>query len=183
LSWNGPVWYTITSPQATGQFAVSDLLDPNGSSASFQIVATAYVPPPIPAPITPPSTPSSPSPVTATVLPNHSVYESGQTIRLSMTLKNTSSAKVKVAPKRGVDGITVMEGSTVVFRSRRIASALAAQSIKPHSSIELALNWSGRPTRSGIKRLTPGTYTVQVVEGGYSGTATIRVVGRGQRPK
>jgi len=84
-----------------------------------------------------------------------------------------------VAPKPGVDGITVMQGSTVVFRSSGIASALAARSIKRHGSIKLALNWSGRPNQSGIKTLTPGTYTVQVVEGGYSATATIRIVGPG----
>ncbi|MGA2700295.1 MAG: hypothetical protein ABSH35_04265 [Isosphaeraceae bacterium] len=78
-----------------------------------------------------------------------------------------------VAPKPGVDGITVMQGSTVVFRSSGIASALVARSIK------LALNWSGRPNQSGIKTLTPGTYTVQVVEDGYSATATIRIVGPG----
>jgi len=41
------------------------------------------------------------------------------------------------------------------------------------------LEWSGRPNQSGIKKLTPGTYTVQVVEGGYSATATIRIVGPG----
>jgi len=32
-----------------------------------------------------------------------------------------------VVPKPGVDGITVMQGSTVVFRSSGIASALAAR--------------------------------------------------------
>jgi len=84
-----------------------------------------------------------------------------------------------VVPKPGVDGITVMQGSTVVFRSSGIASALVARSIKRHGSIKLALNWSGRPNQSGIKTLTPGTYTVQVVEDGYSATATIRTVGPG----
>src|SRR5271157_4232784 len=61
-----------------------------------------------------------------------------------------------VAPKPGVVGITVMQGSTVVFRSSGIASALVARSIKRHGSIKLALNWSGRPNQSGIKTLTPG---------------------------
>jgi len=118
-------------------------------------------------------------PISASLVANHGVYKSGQAVGLAMTLKNTSAGKVAVLPNPGVDGITVRQGSTVVFRSSGIASVLAARIIKPHSSIKLALNWSGRPNQSGIKTLAPGTYTVQVVEDGYSATATIRIVGRG----
>ena len=164
LSWSGPTWYTITRPQATGTFSVSNRLDPNGASASFQIVNSIYVPPDIPAP------------VIAKLATNRSAYKTGQSVHLSMTLKNIGTAKVSLAPKAALDGITVMDGSTVVFRSRRVRPVLAARSIKSHHSIKLALDWSGKPNQPGIGKLAPGTYTVQVVEGGYSGTTSIHLV-------
>ena len=176
--------------------------DPTEYSTPFQITATANNPPPTMPPTLPPTTlpptpvppitlpptsappigllpPPTSSPITATLLPNHSAYKSGQAIRFTMSLTNTTSARVMVAPKPGVDGITVMNGSTVVYRSGGVAWNVAAGSIKPHGSLKLVLNWSGRPNQSGIKKLTPGTYTVQVVEGGYLATATIRIVGLG----
>jgi hypothetical protein len=163
--WDG--WSNVgVLSRLTGPFTFANEFDTHTDAASFQIVPTLYIPPPIP------------TPVAAILVPNRSIYKPGQTIGLSMTLKNTSAAKVKVAPKTAVDGIMVMDGSTVVYRSSGMASPLVAGSIKPHSSIKLALNWSGRPNQSGIKRLSPGTYTVQVVEGGYTATATIRIVGR-----
>ncbi len=171
-SWDGTTEYTVTSPQATGTFSVSNLLDPNGAAASFQIVASGFVSPPVVAP----TPPSNTWPVTAKLVTNESAYKQGQSVHLSMKLENLSAAKVRVAPDAGPDAITVMDGSTVVFRSSRIGSALAVRSIKPHRSIKLALAWSGRPNQSGIRKLAPGTYTVDVVEGGYSGSTTIRIV-------
>ncbi len=156
----------------TGSFTVTNQLDLQADTASFQILPTNNSPPPDPAPPTPVS------PVTATVTPNHSVYVPGQVVDLAMTLDNTGKANVTVAPKPAVDGITIIEGSTVIYRSSRTASALASRTIKPYGSIKLALDWSARPNQSGIKKLTPGTYTVDVVEDGYSATATFRIVGR-----
>ena len=80
-----------------------------------------------------------------------------------------------VAAKPGLDGITVLHGSTVVFRSGPLPLGLAAGSIKPQGTLKLALTWSGRPNQAGPKKLSPGTYTIQVVEGGYLATATIRI--------
>jgi len=96
-----------------------------------------------------------------------------------MTLTNTSSARVIVVPKPGVDGITIMTGSTIVYRSGGIVWPQSGGSIKPHGSLKLALNWSGRPNQLGLKKLTPGFYTVQVVEGGYLAMATFHIVGVG----
>jgi hypothetical protein len=178
LSWNGPTWYTSTSPQAAGTFSLSNLLDPNGSSATFQIVGPISVPPNHPGP---PSVPVQPTPVegglpvSATLVSSQSSYKPGQSVRLTMTLKNVSTAKVPVAPDVNLDGITVMNGSTVVFHSSRLRLGRGARSIKPHQSVKLALNWSGRPNQSGVTKLAPGTYTVAVIEGGYLGTTTIRV--------
>jgi hypothetical protein len=168
-SWNGlPNTGTLSS--LPGVFTVSNFLDQANDTTSFQIVGTVSVPPFIPAP--PPST----SPVTAKLVTNQPAYKPGQSVELSMVLTNVSTAKVRLARDAQTSGITVMDGSTVVFHSSRIRAALAAQIIKPHHSIKLALAWSGRPNQSGITRLAAGTYTVQVVEGGYSGTATVRLV-------
>ncbi len=178
----------------SGDFTLSNVLDPSGSSASFQVIGPISVPPYIPAPdppvvqptpvtkapqppnVQPTPPPSSTAPVTVTLVSNRNAYKTGQSVRLSMTVKNLSTAKVAMPPNAGPDRITVMDGSTVVFRSARIRSALIARSIKPHHSIELALSWSGRPNQSDIAKLAPGTYTVQVVDGGFSGTTTIRLV-------
>ena len=174
FSWSGTTEYTVTSPQATGTFTASNLLDPNGATATFQIVAPVSlpisVPPFIPAP--PPST----GPVTATLVANQPAYKPGESIRLSMVLQNQTAAKVSVAPVTQGNGITVMDGSAVVFHSVRIRPSLFARSIKPHHSVKLDLVWSGRGNQPGVKNLTAGTYTVQVVEGGYIGTTTVRIV-------
>ena len=166
LSWSGPTWYVSTSPEATGTFTVSNVLDPNGSSATFQIIEPVSVPPSTPAP----------APVTAILVSSQGAYKPGQSMRLTVTLKNVSTAKVPIAPKADHVGLTVLDGSTVVFRSKRVRSVSSARTIKPHQSIRLALAWSGRPNQSGLKKLAPGTYTVDVVAGGYSSTTTVRIV-------
>jgi hypothetical protein len=202
LTWQGSTPSAATSAPATGQFTVSNLLDPSGTSVTFQINPTIYViPPPItmppvpvppvppvsppspvpPGPISPPSPAPNPNPtpvsVTASLVPAHPAYKPGQAVRLTMILKNASSAKVVVGARPAVDGITVMQGSTVVYRSGVIA--LLGGTIKPHASMKLTLLWSGRPNQPGLGKLNPGTYTITVVEGGYSASTTIRILGRG----
>ena len=81
-----------------------------------------------------------------------------------------------MAPVTQGDGITVMHGSAVVFHSSKVPTFLLSRSIKPHHSIKLDLTWSGRGNQPGIKKLGAGTYTVQVVEDGYVGTTTVRIV-------
>jgi hypothetical protein len=133
------------------------------------------LPPTMPPVTLPPTTPPISSPVIATLVPNHVVYKSGHPVRLSLTLTNTTGTKVALVPRPGVDGITVMHGSAVVYHSSTAASALAPGSIKPHGSVKLTFFWSGRPNQSGLKKLPPGTYTIQVVEAGYTATTTIRI--------
>jgi hypothetical protein len=171
--------YTVTSPNATGTFTATNLLDPNGSSATFQITSAVYIPPgqPAPPPVTnsPIPTPIG-LPVTATLASSQSAYKPGQSVHFTMTLKNLSTAKVPVKPNVKLDGITVMDGSAVVYRSNHLRPMLAARSIKPHQSIKLGLAWSGRANQKDVSKLAPGTYTVQVVDGGYVGTTTVRIV-------
>jgi hypothetical protein len=115
--------------------------------------------------------------VTASLVPAHPVYKPGQAVRLTMILKNASSAKVVVGARPDVDGITVVQASTVFYRSGVVA--LLGGTIKPHGSMKLTLLWSGRPNQPGLGKLNPGTYTITVVEGGYSASTTIRILGHG----
>ncbi len=69
-----------------------------------------------------------------------------------------------------------MHGSTVVVHSNTLRPFLIARTNKSYHSIKVPLSWSGRGNQPGIKKLGPGTYVVQVVEGAYVGTTTIRIV-------
>ena len=69
------------------------------------------------------------------------------------------------------------QGSTVVWRSSRIApNAGTSQTVQPGGNATLNAVWNGRPNQRGVKRLGSGTYTMQVTEGGYTASATFRVV-------
>ncbi len=54
ITWDGFDGYSSSSPNGAGTFTVSDLLDPNGWSATIQILSTPYTPPSNPPPINPP---------------------------------------------------------------------------------------------------------------------------------
>ena len=64
----------------------------------------------------------------------------------------------------------------MVFHSNKGRPFAIPRTIKSHHTIKLPLTWSGRGNQPGIKKLGPGTYVVQVVEGGYVGTTTVRIV-------
>ena len=154
VTWYGPI---LASPSdSIGKFTVSNNLDPNPDKGTFQIV-----------PVVSPSLSAA-----------HASYKVGSTVHLTMTLKNNSTTKIALAHKSG-DGITILDGSTVVFRSAGLSPALAGKIIKPGASLKLALNWSGKPNQKAIKKLSPGTYTIEAVEDGYSAMATIRIVAAG----
>jgi len=92
-------------------------------------------------------------------------------------LKNFGSTAVSLAPNPSTDGITVSQGSTVVWYSPRIvASRGAALSIQPGRGLKLTSTWNGRPNEGGLRHLPPGVYTVQATAGGYTGTTQIDIV-------
>ena len=93
-------------------------------------------------------------------------------------LQNVSGSAVDIVPNAKTDGITVSKGSTVIWRSSRVApNASSSQRVQPGGNITVNALWNGRPNQRGVKRLGPGTYTMQVTDGGYTATATFRVVG------
>jgi hypothetical protein len=173
--------YVPWHSEGPNSFTVTNLLDPNQASATFQVISPVSVPPNLPVqppgtnPISVPPNVPVPLPVSTTLVSSQNAYKPDQTVHLTMTLKNTTAAKVGVTPDTEFDGITVTEGTKIVYESSRVPSVLAARGIKPHKSIKLALAWSGRPNQSGISRLSPGTYRIQVVDGGFVATTMVRI--------
>jgi hypothetical protein len=95
-----------------------------------------------------------------------------------MVLQNISDSAVNVSPNAATDGIKVSQGATVVWRSSRIVpNASTSQTVQPGGNLTLNAVWNGRTNQRGVKRLGPGMYTMQVTEGGYTASATFRVVG------
>ena len=196
--------YTWKNPGVFGDLIASNDLNPTDSTAAFQILSpppeprspTSPTPTPIPSPSPPttgsPSAPSSPAPgstpIDSTVSTNHQVYKLGQSVRIKVTIKEGGgdkkgdrTAKVSLRGTSKADGITVLEGSKVVWRSPRGADALKARSIRPGKAITLTTVWNGRPNQPGVTKLLPGTYTIQASEDGYNAGTTITIEGAGKK--
>ncbi len=185
-SWDGAPDNAITNLGDT--YVVSNWLDPNGSTATIQIngppVVTAPPPtepilPPIQAPATPTSTPPTTtnsgttngptSPLIATTLStNRRVYRMGQSVQILLTMQEAGTKqKVKghgttaVSSATKFDRITVMEGSTLVWQSRRGVFTPKVRKVEPRQTIKLSAVWNGRSNQPGVRKLTPGTYTIE----------------------
>jgi hypothetical protein len=196
--------YTWKNPEVFGDLIASNELNPTDSTAAFQILSpppepispTSPTPTPTPSPSPPttgsPSAPSGPASgstlIDSTVSTNHQVYNLGQSVRIKVTIKEVGAdkkddgtAKVGLRETSKADGITVLEGSKVVWRSPRGADALKARSIRPGKAITLTTVWNGRPNQPGVTKLLPGTYTIQASEDGYNAVTTITIEGAGKK--
>jgi hypothetical protein len=196
IAWDDVGGYTIDNSEDLGTFVVSDLLDPNGSSGTFQILATPYPTPSNPPPpyITvppslPPSNPSpsipNPQPPKGTSVPPIAVtlstaptYKLGQSVRLSLTLKDVSASKVAIRESRHVETVTVQHGSTVAYESARRVHPLTARMIRASHPLKLTTLWSDKANQIGVKKLTPGTYTITVNDDGYIASTTVDLIAR-----
>ena len=128
---------------ASGTFAVSDLLDPTGASATFQILSTRYptpsdLPPsnpPVPNPpsshpdLPPPISILSPPPVAIALSTEHVHYTVGQSVPISVVMKNVTASKVAIRQGHSVETVTVQHGSTLVYESARRAHSLTSAMI------------------------------------------------------
>jgi hypothetical protein len=144
---------------------------------------TAPISPPT-APTSPPTAPSSPplepimpvvSPITAILTANQSGSRSGHPVRLTVTLKNVTKTSQRLAANARTDGITVLEGSTVVSRMTRSLLSAKAKTLRAGQSIQLTSTWNGKANQAGMTKLNPGVYTVLVNEGGYSASTKIQI--------
>jgi hypothetical protein len=185
----------------SGQFVISNQLNPQAAMASVTISASASPPPPSgptaagPAPISSPSrvnrptaSPAAPDPPTSTsvgmpvadpstlalsVATNHPTYRAGHPVRMTVTLKNIGKKATSLTPGSSDVGFTVLEGDTPVWHS---ATTIAgSRKLRPAHALKLRASWSGSPGQAGVT-IAPGTYTIEAVAGGLSGSATIRVI-------
>src|SRR5262249_48558123 len=132
----------------------------------------AHDPPPgPPAPIPAPGS----SPLALSVATNHPTYRVGHRVRMTMTLKDIGKGPASLTPGPYGDGFTVLEGSTPVWHSAGVVSGVGSRRLKPGHSLTLRAIWDGRPDRAGVT-IAPGVYTIEAVEGGYSGSSTIRII-------
>ena len=111
-----------------------------------------------------------------TLSTEHHTYKVGQTIPISVVLKDVSSQRVAVRQGHNVGKLTVLEGSTVVYEKERKFPAFASGTIKPGHALKLTTMWSGSEHQVGVKKLTPGTYTIEVDDNGYVASTTVQVV-------
>ncbi len=100
----------------------------------------------------------NPQPVNATLTTNRQAYGSGQPVDITLSLKNTSSQTVVIAPSTAGDGFSAFSGSTIVWHT----SAPRERSRRRHESCLLARasrsKQCGTPSRSrgdGERRSCP----------------------------
>jgi hypothetical protein len=174
-TWDGiPNQGSLGSP--TGLLTVSDNFDPNADVATFQIVSQSTTPSQNPSGASASSqNPSgaSASDVLATLSTGQGRYKLGESVHISLILKDVSAKHIALKPNRNVAQITVLAGSTEVYESSRTLRAI--KPMKPDHTIKLTTLWSGKANQPGVKKLSPGTYTIQVADDGYVASKTVRI--------
>jgi hypothetical protein len=88
------------------------------------------------------------------------------------------AAEVVLIPNRKLDGITVLDGSEVVWRSPRGVVTQRNATVRPGQTIKVTAVWNGRPNQASVKSLSPGAYTLIAVEDGLVAASTITIQGR-----
>jgi hypothetical protein len=122
-----------------------------------------------------PSNVPSPGPLTAAVSGSTETSQPGSPVSITLTLKNTTNSKVRVTPFASRAQITLLRGSTVVAMVRKRLSVAHARTLMPGRSLRLTTDLAVRPSRAELTALEPGTYTVEVQDGGSTATTAIRV--------
>jgi hypothetical protein len=95
-------------------------------------------------------------------------------VRIMLTLKNVSKNDVTLTPDSKTDGVTILDGTTLVWHSGKFSSA-KTRALHAGQSVRLSLVWNGKAHQPGLKNLAASLYTIQVVDGGYAGTGTFQI--------
>jgi hypothetical protein len=186
-TWDGVP--TGGSSPSSGTFVIDNQLNPQAASATVTIAGSTSPssnptpPKPTPRPVNPVAT--APAPVSAspapgsssiavTVSTDHPTYRKGHQVRMTLTLQDVGNSPV-VLPINSADRFTVLKGSTAVWSSARIVSGVGSVSLEPGQSITATALWNGRAKQAGVT-ITPGTYTLQASDEGYSGSTTFRII-------
>lgn len=185
LTWNGFDGYSITSPEGTGTFTVSNLLDPKGSTATIQVLNAPYPGQPNSPPLDPPPPGSNPPqpiltspPPIAVTLTTAPTYKLGQQIPLSLVLRNVTAKKVAIKQTKGLETVTVRDGTTLVYDGVLRARARPRKLLKAGQPLKLTTVWPGHANQASLSKLTPGTYTITVDDDGYAASSTVQLVSR-----
>jgi hypothetical protein len=181
-----------SGPSATFQIdPPSDPLPPSGSSPSNPPGSSLSDPPPAatssPNPLAPPASSSSnppqasdaspsiqkPPAFTATLTTNHSTTHAGKPVRITITFKNAEKTSQLLTLDAATNGITVLNGLTVIAR---ISGTAKTKMLKPGKSLQLAALWNGKPNQPGVTQIPPGIYTIEFDDDGYEASGQIRIV-------
>jgi Intracellular proteinase inhibitor len=170
---------TGDSAPVPGTYVITNQLSPDAASATLTIAGSSSTsaPPGSTHPADPPtavspSSPTDPSPMALSVRTNHPTYRVGHPVRVTVTLRDAGGRPVDLASTSGPGGITVLDGTTEVWHSARVAS----RKVTHGHAFRLTAVWNGRPAQAGAA-VAPGVYTVEADEGGLSGSTTFRVTG------
>ncbi len=128
-------------------------------------------PQPQPPPVSPAASSgaTSSTPVQITLTTNHSTYRPGHPVHIKLTVTNTGTSPVSLSPNGVAKGLTVSNGSKVVWHPKHAAGHnLSVQALQPGKSIVLTEVWKGGARHAG-------TYTIQDSVAGATGSATIRI--------
>jgi len=113
--------------------------------------------------------------VSVSVTTKHQEYRKGETVVMTLTLKNTSSQSVAVPPSSSSDGFSVLAGSTEVWHSARRTRTAKARTLSPGESITVHAVWNSKSSPRAANKQARVLYTVEASEGGYSAATTIQI--------
>lgn len=66
----------------------------------------------------------------------------------------------------------------MVYESVRKFRAVTSETLKPGHALKMTTMWSGKANQVGVKKLTSGTYTIEVDDDGYVASTTVQFVSR-----
>jgi len=156
-SWTQTETWPVIDP-VSGAYTVkiSNFFDLNGHTSTFEVVGA--------------STSGNLS-----VTTNRSAYTLGQSVRVKVTIPGTSAT----AGVSSREQITVLDGTQVVSRLTRRIPASTIKQLEAGHSVTLTTVWTGRPNQPVIHGLKPGSYTIDVTYGDFSGSAAITIGRKG----
>ena len=148
-----PVFDPVSGPYTV---KISNFFDLNGHNSTFEVVGAS-------------------TSANLSVTTNHSAYTPGESVRVSVTIPG-KSATTGVSSR---EQITVLDGTQVVARLTRRIPAVRLKQLAAGHSVTLTTTWNGRPNQREIHALKPGSYSILVTYGDFSGRAAITIGRRG----
>ncbi len=106
------------------------------------------------------------SPITLTLTTDQSSYSVGQPVHMTLTETNTSSQTVQITDGPSIDGFSVSQNGTTIWRSNAGMQPMFLREVtlNPGQSLTLTATWDGHPnnTPTGTESSATPTGTFQV---------------------